>query len=453
MNSEIKLQRSLTLLPAVLFGLAFMSLGTVFSTFGIASVESHGMIVGSYILALVVMLFTAYSYGQMAKAYPISGAAYSYVQRSIHPHLGFMVGWSILMDYLFTPMVNFLLFRIYFAASFPSVPEYVWVLLMIVTVGFVNIKGITLASIVNRIIISSVVLFLLIFCILSIHTVLNGTGTATLATSTPVFNPQESFSLLVAGAAILCFSFLGFDSVSTLSEETINPEKTIPKAIFISTLIGGLIFIFVAYVTYCVWPDYTTFKDPSSVSLDIIKLVGGNVLAAFFLAVKAVGFFASAVASQASTSRVLYSMGRDGQLPRSFFGTLHPKFQTPVNNILLISAFSLLALFLSLDLVASFINFGAFFAFTCVNIAVIKHYFIDRKQETARSFKSFLSHLLVPAIGAGLDIWMLINLDGYSKLLGAVWFVIGLVYLAFKTRGFRRKSPSIPEADRIIEQA
>lgn len=451
---DSQLTRSVTLLPAVLFGLAFMSLGTVFSTFGIASQESHGMIVGSYILALIVMLFTAYSYGQMSKAYPVAGAAYTYVQRAISPNLGFLVGWSILMDYLFTPMVNFLLFRIYFSKAFPSVPPYLWVILMVIAVGIVNIKGIKLATSVNKIIISSVVIFLAIFCILCINSILGGTGTGTLLTSAPIFNPEESFSLLVAGAAILCFSFLGFDAVSTLSEEAVNPKKTIPRAILLCTLIGGLIYIFVSYIAYNVWPDYTSFTDPSAAAYDVIELVGGNLLASFFLATKVIGFFASAVASQASTSRVLYAMGRDGQLPKKLFGRLHPKFNTPVNNILIISLFSLSALFLSLDLVASFINFGAFIAFTFVNISVINYYYIQgKKRGEKRSLKGTVFHLIVPIIGAVLDIWMLVNLDGYSKLLGSIWLALGIIYLAYCTKGFKKNMKELHTEEELQKHA
>lgn len=452
-KTDTQLKRSVTLLQAILFGLAFMSVSTVFSTYGIAAQESHGMIVGSYILALIVMLFTAYSYGQMAKAYPTSGAAYTYAQKAINPNVGFLVGWSILMDYLFIPMVNFLLFRIYFSRAFPSVPDYFWVILMVVMVGIVNIKGIKLASSVNKIIMSVITVFLIAFCVLSIKSIVGGTGTGTLLTSEPVFNPEESFSLIVAGAAILCFSFLGFDAVSTLSEEAVNPRKTIPRAIFISTLIGGLIFIFVSYIAYNVWPDYTSFKDPSAAAYDIIEVVGGNLLASFFIAIKAIGFFASAVASQASTSRVLFAMGRDGQLPKKFFGSLHPKYNTPVNNILIVSAFSLSAIFLSLDFVASFINFGAFLAFTCVNIAVINHYFVQgKKRGERRSMKTVLLYLIIPLIGAGLDIWLLVNLDGYSKLLGCIWFVAGVIYLLFLTKGFKKPIKESPIETVLQEQ-
>lgn len=440
MSTPKQMERSLTLLPIVLFGFSFMALATVFSTYGIAAELSHGMVPGSYVVALVVMLFTAYSYGQMSKIIPSAGSAYAYTQKSINPYVGFMVGWAILMDYLFIPMVNYLLFGIFFSAAFPAIPPYVWILSMMLLVTYINMKGVKLASKANALITIFSLLFILLFIGFSIKEVIGGAGAGTLFTFEPFYNSEEPFSFIVAGAALLCFSFLGFDSATTFAEETVKPAKTIPRAVFSITLAGGAVFIAVSYFAHLVWPNYGTFSNPDSASHEIITFVGGEALASGFLAVYAITAFGSAMSSQASASRILYAMGRDGQLPRKFFGTLHSKLQTPVNNILFISAFSLLALFVSLSLVASFINFGAFLAFTSVNIAVISYYFIRQRQ---RSLKGTLLYLIVPFIGALLDLYLLINLDMNSKILGTAWFVLGLVYMFFLTKGFKQRPPEL----------
>lgn len=439
MNQQHQMSRSLTLTQVVMFGFSFMALATVFSTYGVASQISHGMVPGAYLLALIVMLFTAYSYGMMAKTVSTAGSAYAYSQKAISPHVGFMVGWAILMDYLFIPMVNYLLFGIFFSAAFPAIPSYVWILGMLTIVTLVNVRGIKLATFANAFITILSVTFVLIFIAMAAKTILAGGGTGTVFSLKPFYNPDESFSYIVAGAALLCFSFLGFDSATAFAEEAVNPKKTIPRAVFIITLVGGAIFISVSYFAQNVWPDYNSFVDPDSAAHEIIKLVGGNVLATLFLAVYAVTVFGSAMSSQASAARVLFAMGRDGQLPK-FFGKLHSKFQTPVGNILIISMLSLLALVLSLTLVASFINFGAFIAFIAVNISVIVLYYVKEKQ---RSVKGTLLYLVIPAIGAILDIWLLINLDIHSKVLGSIWFCVGFVYLLFLTKGFKKKPPQM----------
>lgn len=435
-----EMKRTLTLVPVVLFGFSFMALATVFSTYGIAAEISHGMVPGAYVLALVVMLFTAYSYGQMANAIPSAGSAYAYTQKAINPYLGFLVGWSILMDYLFIPMANYLLFSIFFSATFPSIPPYVWVLGLLILVTVVNVLGVQMATKANILLTGVSLLFIVIFIALSIQEINAGTGTGSIWNFDAFYNTGQPFSYVVAGAALLCFSFLGFDSATTFAEETINPQKTIPRAVYSIVFMGGLVFIAVSYFAHNVWPDYNTFTNADAAANDIIKLVGGKTFTSFFLAVYGFTAFGSAMSSQASASRVLFAMGRDGQLPSNFFGKLHKKYDTPVNNILLISAFSLLALVLSLTLVASFINFGAFLAFTCVNLSVIAYYFVKGKK---RSIKGIFLYLIIPLIGALLDIWLLINLDRHSIILGSIWFACGVVYMLVLTKGFKKAPPEI----------
>ncbi len=435
------LTRSLSLWSVVLFGLAFMALTTVFSTYGIASSLSKGMVAGSYILALVVMLFTAYSYGVMAKRYPVTGSAYSYVQKVISPNSGFLVGWAIMMDYLFIPMVNFMLFGIFFHDAFPMIPQWGFIISLLLLVTFINLRGVKVAVTANLIIVVASILFAVIFCIMSIRSVNNGMGTGSLMNMAPIINFSEENPLkyIIAGASLLCFSFLGFDSVTAFSEEVKQPEKTIPRAIFLVTLIGGALFITVSYFAYQVWPDYLLFPDLDSASADVIRIVGGNALYAIFLTIFALSIIGSALSSQASGSRILYAMGRDGQLPKKFFGALHPKYKTPTFNILLIGVISISATFLSLGLVASFINFGAFISFIMVNVSVIVLFF----KEGDRSLKRAILLFLLPLIGALLDFWLFINLDNHSLVLGSIWFSLGILYLLFLTKGFKKPAPTM----------
>lgn len=436
-----RLERTLTLGPIILFGLAFMALTTVFSTYGIASDLSQGMVAGSYILALFVMLFTAYSYGVMAKRYPVAGSAYTYVQRAISPSSGFLVGWAIMMDYLFIPMVNFMLFGIFFHDAFPAIPEWVFIISLLAIVTYINLKGVKVAVTTNLVIVLGSILFAILFTILSIKAVIAGEGSGVLFNMAPIINlsGEDSFKYIVAGASLLCFSFLGFDSVTTFAEEAKNPEKVMPKAIFLVTLIGGALFITVSYFAHQVWPDFTTFKDTDAASAEIIKLVGGTSLQAIFLTIFALSIVGSALSSQASGARILFAMGRDGQLPQKIFGRLHAKYKTPTFNILLIGLISVSATFLSLGLIASFINFGAFIAFIMVNVSVIFVYFKFEK----KNIKTSLLLLVLPLIGAGLDIWLFVNLDTYSLVLGSVWFLLGFVYLLFLTKGFKKPVPTM----------
>ncbi|RNB84512.1 APC family permease [Brevibacillus fluminis] len=440
MQNQSSLKRTLTLTPVVLFGLAYMAPMTVFTTYGVATQISQGMLPLAYLLALVAMIFTAYSYGRMVKAYPVAGSAYTYTQKSMSPHAGFLVGWAVLMDYLFLPMINYLVAGIYLAEAFPSVPQGVWVLLFIVVITLINILGIKLTTNINTILIVFQTFVIILFMAFSIKGIMNGMGTGTLLSINPFVNGSVPLSAVIAGSSILCLSFLGFDAVSTLSEETINSEKTIPKAILLVTLIGGALFIIVSYVAHMVYPDFNSFKNPDSAASEIAEYIGGALFGSVFIAGMLTACFASGLSAHASVSRLLYAMGRDGVISQRLFGYIHPKFKTPFFNIILVGAFALVGLFVDLVTATSFINFGALVAFTFVNLSVIAHYYIRHKK---RAGTDMLKYLICPLIGACFNLWLWTNLDSHSFMLGCIWIVIGIVYLAFLTKMFTKRPPEM----------
>ncbi|MBO1579899.1 amino acid permease [Bacillus sp. XF8] len=440
MKNEMKLKRSLNFFQLVLLGLAYMAPLTVFTTFGVVESLSKGVIPTAYILALCAMLFTAYSYGQMTKAYPISGSAYTYTQKSLSPGLGFMVGWIILMDYLFIPMINFLIIALYLSEYFPSIPSSIWIVAMIVIVTVINIVGTKLTITMNMIFLGFQYIVLILFCILCIISLLKGNGEGTLFSLKPFINSDSSILTAFAGASVLCLSFLGFDALTTFAEETIQPTKTIPKAIFFVIACSGSCYILVSYLAHLIHPDYSSFKSLDTAAAEIARMIGGNLFNALFLAGMIVTSFTSALTSHASVSRILYAMGRDSVLPKTFFSYIHPRFQTPVKNIILVSIFALAALFTDLVTITSFINFGALIAFTFVNISVIAHYFVKGRQ---RSLKSTILYFVIPLIGASITIKLWSDLDKMSMVLGGIWALVGIVYLLYITKLFRVQPPQM----------
>ncbi|MET3289960.1 UNVERIFIED_CONTAM: amino acid transporter [Brevibacillus sp. OAP136] len=433
------LNRTLSLRHVVLFGLAFMAPVTVFATYGVAGEIAQGMMPTAYAMAMVVMLFTAISYGMLVKAFPIAGSAYTFTQRSISPHLGFLVGWTILLDYVFSPMISSLLVGIFVSNYFPGVPMAVWIISFIVIVTTVNILGIRLAANVNAILVVAQLLLCVLFVVFAIQGLLAGKGSGTLVSLTPFYDPNVQMGGLMAVIPILCFTFLGFDAVTTLAEETKNPVKTLPTAIILITFIGGLLYVADTYFAQLVHPSFT-FQDPESAVFEIFGVLKNAFLDALFLVVSMTAAFASAMASGASASRILYAMGRENVLPRKFFGYLSPRFQTPVLNLLLIGLIAMSALFFDLMTATAFINYGALFAFVFVNLSVISHFFIRKKQ---RSGVNVIRYLLVPAIGAIITGIFWAKLDMHSLILGTAWLVIGIGYLAYITKMFRLPPPNI----------
>ena len=433
-----RLQRTLSLGSVVLFGIAYMTPIIVLGTFGILAQSTGGMVPAAYLAALVAMFFTAMSYGHMASAFPVAGSAYTYVRKAISPKLGFIAGWAVLLDYLFLPMAIWLIGAAYLHSAFPAVPQWIWVLAFIGITSLINIVGLKLANGVNALLMLIQALVLIAFVVLCVHYI-GGDASKPLWTIEPFFNGQMQMPLIMSGAAIACYSFLGFDAVSTLTEETRDARRTIPRAIMLITLIGGLIFVGVSYFVQIAHPSFQ-FADVDSAAYEIARNIGGDLFVSVFMIGLIVGQFASGLSAQASGSRLLFAMGRDGVLPKSFFGTLHAKYGTPVNSILLCAVVALLALKLDVTTSTSFINFGAFLAFTLVNLSVIFHYWIGGKN---RGLREVVLFLVFPTIGLLADLWLMISLDHLAIYLGLTWLVIGCIYLGFLTRGFTKQPPEM----------
>ncbi len=440
---EPALTRTLGLRAVVLFGLAYMTPLIVLGIFGIIAETTAGATPSAYLLALGAMLFTAYSYGRMARTYPVAGSAYTYVRRAIDSRAGFLVGWAVLLDYFFLPMVIWLIGAAYLSAQFPGVPFPLWVLAFIVLTTVLNVLGIKVAQRANALLMTFQILVLVFFVLLAVRSLVAGSGAGSLFAVTPFLNGDSTVSGIAAGAAIAAYSFLGFDAVTTLTEETRDPRRAIPRAILLVALIGGGIFVLVAYVTQLVHPG-GVFEDSSSAAFDIAGAIGGSLFGAVFLAGLVVAQFASGLAAQASVSRLLFAMGRDSVLPRRVFGRVHPRFHTPVAGVLLSGLVGLVALRLDVTTSTSFINFGAFTAFTAVNLSVIA-LFLRRRRTGERL--PVLGYVVVPAVGAAVDLWLLTNLDGTAITLGLVWLAIGVGYLAVLTRGFRQAPPEVDFTD------
>ena len=437
------LKKTLTLLPVVMIGLAYMQPMTLFDTFGIVSGLTDGHVATAYAFALIAILFTAVSYGKLVRRFPSAGSAYTYAQKSISPHVGFMVGWSSLLDYLIMPMINILLAKIYFEALVPAVPSWIFVVALVGFMTLSNLKGIKTVANFNSVIVVLQVAVMIALMVMVVYGVAHGEGAGTLVSSRPFWSEDAHVVPMITGATILCFSFLGFDGISSLSEETKDAERTIPRAIFLTALFGGVIFIVVSYFLQLYFPDITRFKDPDASQPEIMLYVAGRTFQFGILIFSCVTVLASGMAAHAGVSRLMYVMGRDGVFPERFFGYVHPKWRTPALNVLLVGVIALSAVSFDLVTATALINFGALVAFTFVNLSVISQFYIRDKLN--RTVKDTFNYLILPVLGALTVGALWINLEASSMTLGLVWAAIGLIYLAFVTRSFRLPVPQASE--------
>ncbi|WMY76084.1 APC family permease [Buttiauxella selenatireducens] len=446
-----QLRKSLKLWQVVVMGLAYLTPMSVFDTFGIVSGISNGHVPASYILALAGVLFTAVSYGKLVRQFPQAGSAYTYAQKSISPHVGFMVGWSSLLDYLFLPMINVLLAKIYLSALFPEVPPWIWVIGFVVILTVANLKSVNLVANFNTLFVLVQVCIMVVFIILVVQGLHKGEGVGTVWTLQPFISQNAHLIPIITGATIVCFSFLGFDAVTTLSEETPDAARTIPKAIFLTAVYGGIIFIAASFFMQLFFPDISRFKNPDAALPEIALYVGGKLFQSIFLCTTFVNTLASGLASHASVSRLLYVMGRDNVFPEKYFGYVHPKWRTPALNVVMVGIVSLSALFFDLVTATALINFGALVAFTFVNLSVFNHFW--RREGRNKTWKDKLNYLIMPLIGAATVAVLWINLEQTSLTLGLVWAAVGLVYLGWLTGRFRKPPPQFDgaKAERVWE--
>lgn len=441
MPQTLQLRRVLKTPALVAFGLAYMVPLGVFTTYGQVTVLSEGHLPVAYLVTVVTILFTALSYCRMTSALPLAGSAYSYVQRSFGGKMGFLVGWAQILDYLFLPILNYLVLGIFLHEAFPAIPAPVFIVLSIFSVSFLNIIGVRLLTSVNFTLIAAQLIFIVVFIALSFSQV-NLTPETLLR---PLLVNSGHMGGLLAGAAVLCLAFLGFDAIATMAEEADNARQTLPRAIVITVLLAGVIFIAVSYAAHLVYPDWKSLIPvQDTASLVVSEKVGGKWMYNFFMAAYLTGVYASAMTAQTGVSRIFYAMGREGVLPGKIFYHLHRRFRTPYRAIIFVALVSLTALEMSLDLVVSMISFGALVAFTFVNLSVIKYFLINQKR---RGLSALIHFGLLPLMGVGMSVWLWTHLAPDALKVGLIWLGIGFIWLLFLTRGLRKATPSVKQDD------
>ncbi len=452
-----ELHRNLGLWHVVIIGLAYIQPMTVFDTFGLVSEESHFHVPTSYIFALIAILLTSICYGFMIRRYPSAGSAYTYAQQAIHPNLGFMVGWSSWLDYLLSPMVNIILARIYLHDLFPAVNEWVWVIVLTGLMTAVNMGGARFVAHFNSWIVFiqvAVIAYFTYMVYTKLHMGYNAdgliasqAGAPALGSSQPFWADTTEISKLITGATLLCFSFTGFDALSSLAEETKDTHRTLPKAIVTTSLVAGVIFIIATYFMQLYFPNDPAkyFPDIEATQPDILRIVGGEMFKTYVLYFAIVTVMASGISAHAGVSRLMYVMGRDDVINKKIFGHISPKLRVPTFNILMVGLVALTAGFLDLGKVVSLISFGALTAFSFVHLSVLARYAV--RDGRYKQPYDILRFVIVPTLGFLSIVALWLNIEKTALQAGLIWGAIGIAYLAYKTGGFKRPAPVHHEFD------
>ncbi len=437
-----KLKRVLGLWDLVFYGIVLVQPIAAIPLFGIASQVSQGHMVTTLLIAMAGMLLTAISYGRLASLFPSAGSAYTYVGKGLNPYAGFMAGWAMVLDYMIIPIINTIYASFALQRLIPTVPFFVWIVMFIIIITFLNLRGVKTVAGSNKLMLAVMCAVIGIFLVLAVQYIFETQGWDGLFSSEPFYNPATfDFGHIMTATSFAALTYIGFDGITTLAEDVKNPRRNLLWAPVLVCLITGLFSGLQVYLAQQVWPDYNSFTNAETGFFDVAARVGGDFLfgaVAFILIVASLG---SGLAGQLGAARLLYAMGRDGVLPKKLFSYLSPKSSTPVYNILIVAFLTLAgALFLGYQNAAELLNFGAFLAFMAVNIAAFRQFFFLQK---VKSKRNILRDGLLPVLGFLVCFVIWVSLPASSKILGAIWFLIGLVYLIIKTKGLKKAPDTI----------
>lgn len=425
------LKRVLGLSSLVLYGIILIQPTAPMPLFGAAASLAHGHVVTTILIGMFAMLFTAISYGRMANAYPSAGSAYTYVSREIHPSLGYFVGWGMIFDYIMNPIICVIWISKAAMNLIPEVPFPVYAVAFTCLFTAMNLRGIESSSRTNSIIATGLGIVIILFLAAAVRYLFLNPPANSGEWTRPFYDPGTfSFRSVSAGASLAVLTYIGFDGISTLSEEVHNPRRNILLASVLVCVITGILASIQVYFAQMVWPG-TTFPDQDTAFCYVAAKAGGQWLFHIVNIALLIATIGSGAGAQLGAGRLLYGMGRDNAIPARFFAKINPRTRIPSNNIILIGFIILIGVFiLSYPLGAQLLNFGALVAFMGVNASSFVRYFLRTEQKT-------LTHFIVPVLGFSVCLYLWFSLGIKAKIVGISWLSVGLIYGAYRTNFFK----------------
>jgi putrescine importer len=426
-----RLRRTLTLWDLILYGMIVLQPVAPMSAFGALSDRGRGHVVTAILIAMIAMLATAVSYGRMARVYPSAGSAFTYVAREIHPSAGYITGWSMVMDYIVNPLICTIWCAGQAHEFAPGIPIWGWKIFFAVIFTVLNLQGIKTSARVNAGLAAAMSAVVVVVFVTATRYILGHPHSEPGFFTRPFYDPQTfTWDGLFGCTSLAVLTYIGFDAISTLSEEAENPKRNILLATVGTCLVVGLLSAAEVYVAQLVWPASRPFPNQDTAYVyaaavtwaPLFKIVGLTLL---------IANFGSGMGAQIGAARLLYGMGKSNALPKSFFGAVDAKHQIPRNNVLFIGVIVLIgSFFLTYGRGIELLNFGALIAFMGVNAAAFMRYFVHGAEKKLVNF-------LPPVVGFFICLGLWWSLSGPAKILGGIWMAAGVSFGVWKTRGFR----------------
>jgi amino acid transporter len=349
----------------------------------------------------------------------------------------------MVMDYILNPLICVAFCAKATMNILPGPSYYWWVILFAAFFTWTNLRGVKTSARINETLCLGMTIVVLIFLAAVVRFVWNMHSYGPGYFTHPLYNPSTfKASHIFAGTSVAVLTYIGFDGISTLSEEVENPRRNVLLATVLVCLITGLLSSLEVYAAQLVWGDkpFPSNQVESAFAM-IARQVGGSLLFQTLNFTLLIANAGSALGAQLAAGRLLYGMGRGNALPRSFFGSLDPKSRIPRNNVIAVGIFALVGASAleyfsgklgggAYEIGAQAVNFGAFIAFMGVNAAAFIHYWLHAKQRKT-------IHFILPVLGFLICGFIWLNLGKTALVLGSVWMITGILYGAIRTRGFR----------------
>lgn len=425
------LKRVLGLSSLVLYGIILIQPTAPMPLFGAAASLAKGHVVTTVLIGMIAMMFTAISYGRMANVYPNAGSAYTYVGREIHPSMGYFIGWGMIFDYVMNPVICIIWASKASMNFIPEIPFAVYAVFFALLFTGMNLRGIESSAKTNTVIAVGLGIVIVLFLGSAIRYLFLNPPASAADWTKPFYNPETfSFKTVSTGASLAVLTYIGFDGISTLSEEVHNPRRNILLASVLVCIITGVLAAIQVYAAQMVWPE-TTFPDQDTAFCYVAGKAGGQWLFNLVNVALLIATIGSGSGAHLGAGRLLYGMGRDNAIPGKFFAKVNSRTRIPDNNIILVGIFALLGAFtLTYPIGAQLLNFGALIAFMGVNASSFVHYFLKGK----RNFGNFI----VPLLGFLICLYLWLSLGIKAKIVGICWLSLGLLYGAYRTSWFRK---------------
>jgi amino acid transporter len=427
-----ELRRELGFRDLLAYGLIFMVPIAPFGIFGSVFKASGGMVALAYVVGMLAMVLTAYSYAQMVRAFPMAGSVYNYAGRGIAPSVGFLAGWTVLLDYVLLPGLLYLVASSAMHTTVPAVPVWAWLVAFVVVNTIVNYRGIRMTAVFTKVMLVGELIVLAIFLAVGIWALASGKGRG--FSLEPLYNSGTfTWAVIFGAVSVAALSFLGFDGISMLAEENRGGSRQIGRAMMGALALAGCLFIVQTWVASLFVADRKGLiadgDSGGTAFYDAARVAGGPWLATLTAVTTAIAWgIANSLVAQVATSRLLYAMARDRQLP-SFLAKVSAKYSVPANAILVVAGVSLaLGLYTAnrsdgIDLLASLVNFGALTAFLALHVSVIWHYLVRQRS------RNFVAHLLVPLAGFAVLLYVVVNANVAAQRVGFIWLGLGVLVL------------------------